>query len=353
MLLLVGAVVLPHTANAFTAEIVSLTPSATDISDQIGQPGDAPEGVQLFAWSTQADTEYTAVFAVDSEPAMVVTPGGDVSLTSRPSYDVATGEYTVTFTATGINENIDTGGQEYPEGVEMTIMGMMGAVEIGENGPPEEMIGAWMSTDMQQWELLPPSPDKPAFGFELTGPVGTSGYFNMYIPDAMIDLLGQLKGEELTVDELAVFNDDDQATLDITEVDGGAYIQIEITFSETVTEVTSLQAEYDEDADNITKKITLDEKLAVSSAFSSSSVKKGKTAELYGWIKSGKKGETVTVLRKVKGEDSYTKWKTLTTGTNGSYNVKFTAEKTGSYKVKYKPYGGSAKVSPVQKLTVK
>ncbi len=345
--LLVGILaVMPKPSRAFSAELVSVSPEVfMDISDQVG-PGPEEEGaptMEVFGWVTQTDVEYTAVFTVDEEPAMLVTPGGDVSLTTRPSYNADTGEYTVVFTATGLVPSDAEKMEGLPEGYGASIVGMIGAVAIGENGPPAEMRGGWLSTDLQQWELIPPSEETVAFGFNLTGDEGETGYFHMFIPDAIIDLLGQFSGKDLTAQDLAVFNGDEQASLSVTEMDGGAYVDINVTFEAEITTLGISAVA----ANSITKSITAAPKLPVSLAASKTVIAKGSTTRLYGWLKNGKKGETVTVWYKAKGQDSFKKLSKLTTGEDGYFKSKVQPNKTTTYKIKYK-----TKTSPKTKVTV-
>ncbi|MBI2415959.1 MAG: hypothetical protein HYV33_04870 [Candidatus Kerfeldbacteria bacterium] len=325
---------MPQLSLAFTAELVSITPSATDLSDQIGS--DQSE-LTIFGWLTELDTAYTAVFAVDESPALVVTPGGDIDPDNRWTYDAAAGTVTVPFTANGLLEQNDV-----PDGMGVSVIGMMPAVPLDQDGPPAEMTGAWMSTNIEDWDLIPPSEDNVAFGFNLSGPAGSDGFFHMFIPSALIDLLGEFSGQDLTADDLAVFNDDAQASLAVTEIEGGAYIDINVTFDDTDTTVTAVAAS------TVTKKITAAPKLAVSLAARDTQVAAGDTVHLYGWLKNAKKNQTVSIWQKPSGTKKFTKVKTIKTGNAGKYTVKLSPNKTTTYQVKYK-----TKTSPKQKVVVK
>lgn len=331
----------PTSAQAMTATLVSISPDATDISDQMTG---APESVQMFAWLTTLDTVYTATFTVDEQPAMVVTPGASISIDNQPTYDATTGEYVITFTATGVKG--DFGGQELPEGQGMSIIALSGAVAEGEDGPPAEMAGGWMSTNIQEWEMIPPSQEQIAFGYNLTGPAGETGFLHMFIPGTLIDLLSAYSGQELVAEDLAVFNGDEQASLAVTEVDGGAYIDINVVFVEEATTVLSSEGDT-----SVRKEITVAEQLPVSLAASKMTVSKGKSVTLYGWLENQMKNQTVTLWRKLKNEDKYVKWKTLSTKEDGYFKARFVAKKTGSYKVKYNNDGETV-VSEVTTITV-
>lgn len=331
---------LPTSAQAMTATLVSISPDATDMSEQMTG---APESVQMFAWLTTLDTVYTATFIVDEQPAMVVTPGASIAVDNQPTYDATTGEYVVTFTATGVKGDDS---KELPEGQEMSIIALSGAVAEGEDGPPAEMRGGWMSTNIQEWEMIPPSPEQIAFGYNLTGPAGETGFLHMFIPGTLIDLLSVYSGQELAVEDLAVFNGDEQASLAVTEVDGGAYIDINVVFVEEATTVLSSEGD-----SSVRKEITVAEQLPVSLTASKMTVSKGKPVNLYGWLENQMKNQTVTLWRKLKNEDKYVKWKTLSTKADGYFKARFVAKKTGSYKVKYKDNGQTV-VSEVTTITV-
>lgn len=333
---------LPDGAHAFTASLVSISPDATDISDQMSG---APEDVQLFAWMTTIDTSYTATFTIDEQPAMVVTPGASITPEVPPTYNAETGEFVVVFTATGVQGAGEQQGQEFPEGQGMSMIGLVGAVEEGQDGPPAEMRGGWMSTDIQQWELVPPSPELPAFGFNLTGPVGETGFLHMFIPDTLIAMLGGFSGEELTVEDLAVFNGDSQASLAVTAVAGGAYIDINVIFSEAVTTVVSAES------DTVTKEITVGEQLPISLTATKTTVGKAKPVALYGWLSTGKSKQSVTLWRKLKNSDTYVKFRTLRTKKDGYFRTRFAAKQTASYKVKYNN-DGDIVMSKVTTITV-
>lgn len=335
----VACMALPRSGQAFSVELVSILPEpSVDISDQLGAGPSEDAEVEMFGWLTEEDTEYVAVFNVDEEPAMLVTPGGDVSLTTPPEYDSDAGTYTVTFTASGL-----IGSQPAPGTV--SLIAMVGAVEVGEDGPPAEMRGGWLSTNLQDWELIPPSPDNVAFGYNLTGPVGETGFLHMFIPNTLIDLLSSLSGVDLDPQDMAVFNGNDQSSISITELDDGIYVDINVEFSEDTSTVSATSS-------TVTKSLTVARKLPVSLAAVDYSVKKGRNAELYGWLRNGKKNQTVTLWQKI-GKGKFTKLRTLTTKADGYFTskVKITSKKDRKYKVKWRK-SGKVKVSSVQTITV-
>lgn len=325
LLLAVSVLFAPKATQALTAELVSISPSPLeDISDQM-TPGDGPAGIAMFGWLGTVDESYTAVFTVDESPALVITPGANIDPSAPWTYDATAGTVTVTFTLEGIvgSENF----QSFPEGMGAAIVALVPASSDG-SGPPAAMTGGWLSTNLQDWEIIPPSQDNIAFGFNLTGASGTTGYFHMFIPNAVIDLMNTFSETEITADDLAVFVDDQQASLDVTVMDDGVYIDINVTFSEASTAVTANS--------DVTKQVTAEPQLPISLAAKKTTVSKGADARLYGWIDQAKADKTITLYRKLKGESSYSVWKTVKTNSQGYFSKKYKAGKTATYKAKYK-----------------
>lgn len=335
----VGLILSAHSAQALTVTVNSITPEATDITDMIGG---GPGGDIVFnGWLTTEAQEYVVEYTVDEQPAVVINPGGTIEV-GDVVYDESVGTLTVTFTATGIITNTEQ---------TFSVLAMIGAVAEGEDGPPAEMRGAFMSTNVEEWELVPPSPGNPAFGFILSGPEGEEGFFRMLIPDAIVDLLSQFTGETLTGEDLAVVMDDQIASLSITDVDGGFFVDINVTFEENNTEVASVSAD-----DTVTREVVVEQQPVLSLALEKQ-VAKGSSAELNAYLNlaSGKnKGKTLALYRK-RGKDEYMLISEKTVKqTNGSvaFKQKVTS-KTDKYKVKYKAKGKTAKVSNVVTVEAK
>lgn len=330
VLLGLGAVIwllAPQPSLAFSSSLVSFS---SDTAQEVPiDPGDAPTGVTVYGWFTEPGTQYTAVFSVDEEPAMVVAPGADLSMTTPWSYNADSKEVTVPFTA---KEMI---GGEMPEGVSVSMIALVPVVPEGEDGPPEAMKTGWMATNLQQWELIPPMPDAPYFGYKLSGPEGKTGFFHMFIPDAVVDLMSQMSGKTITIQELAVFNGDQQASLSIEEVEGGAFVSIKVLFSNTENSFVASSAKAQAASTTVTKTITVRPQQTVSMTAKKTSLKKGKDVELFGWLKSGKKDQAVTIYQKKAGEKKFTAFKTAKTKKDGYYSVKFKSEKTATYKAKF------------------
>lgn len=358
----------------------SITPDATPIDMS---SSDAPEGVQIFGFTGTPGESYDLEFTSSESPAVVVGINADMTTDQNWSYDPDTGLILVHVEYTGngssslqatssSNENANSNGNHNgntnensngnkndnqnsnsnedhaSEKDSVFILAFTFAVPQGEDGPPTEMTGSWFTTDVQNWQLIPPSPELPAFGYELSGSAGTKGYFHMFIPDTMIALLGQMSGKELTVSDLAVFNGDAQSSLAVDAVTGGALVNINVLFKEDLNTVKHDLSSSKDSSSLITKTITVQEQLPFSLTASLSSIKKGKAAQLYGWVNNGTPKTTVKIWRKFTADSDYTLWKKLKLKKNGYFMKKFQAKTTATYQATYQDL-----TSPEQIITVK
>ncbi|MFA6475708.1 MAG: hypothetical protein WCV88_05990 [Patescibacteria group bacterium] len=337
---LVAAISLFSTAKttyAATASVVSVTPAVVDISASMTGLPDGVEGFLFIPTVTTEGTTYTAVFSVSEEPLTVVTVGGQI--VDNWTYDAATQQVTVVMTYSG--QIMD------PTGILQDAMSVGISFSSGADGIPAEASGVWMSTNLLNWMIVPPTQDNPQFGFELSGPEGYNGYFQMFLPDSLIALLSQLQGKTLTADDLAVFIDNSQASVDVSTVTGGVLIDINITFDSGNTSISPASTQ------TVTKSVSTGSKLPISLSAKKASVSKGVSAKLYGWIKSGLAGKTVTVWEKKTGASTFTKMATVTTKADGYYSYSYKAKKSSTWKAKWKKTTTSkAKVSPNVSVTV-
>jgi hypothetical protein len=328
----------PLPTEAASATLDSMTPTATDMSDMLdGLPEDVEGFLQVPTVTTEG-TVYTGVFSVSEEPLSVVTVGGKI--VDSWEYDAMTGKVTV--------EIRYTGGLIDPTGNPMDafMVALMFTPTDPTQGPPEEAQGMWMSTNLMEWEIIPPSPQNPQFGFELSGPAGYQGYFQMFLPNAVLDLMSQMTGKTLEASDLAVFVDDGQASLGIEQLADGILIDISVTFKDENTQVSAAAG------DNVTKSIATGEKLPLSLQARKGIIKQGKTAKLYGWVKSGKKGKTVTIWRKRPTDDEFVKRDAVTTKKDGYYEYEFTARKTAKWRSKFKKANGTIVKSLAEQVKV-
>lgn len=350
-------VLAPVAVHAQTAELVSITNNAEDLSELVPS-GDAPDEARVFLFGGEYGQEYTAVFSTDEEPVGILGMGSD--LTNSWGYDAATGLVTVTFTA------VEIVGMDGPPDADLFIIVLVYPVAQGEDGPPAEAAGMWMSTNVTQWEMLPPQPGSPQFGFKLTGPAGTAGFFNMFLPDSLIELLSTMEGTPLAIEDLAVFMDDDQASMSISEVEGGALIEINVTFTDDTIMVSRATSAYTRSAStstlaaanvlsilkqssdsNVTKEIVAKKKLNISLAANKYSIAKNKKVQLFGWLASGQKNKKVALYAKTSADTSYAKVASATTTKNGRFVFNVAPAKSTTYKVKY-----NKKFSPTKEVTV-
>lgn len=315
------------------SSVVSITPSAQDVSDMISG---APENVELFAWMTNIDSDYEVIFSVDPEPVMLVLVGADMDANNR-WVNNGDGTITVNFLS---RELIDSNA-DLPEGSTISIIALVPAVELGEDGPPQEMNGSYLATNVSSWQLIPPTENSVSFGYQLSGPAGEKGYIHMFMPDSLIDLMSQFSGKDLAIKDLAVYNDDSQYSLAVDAVAGGALVNVNVIFSEGNTvNPTALSS-------TITKKVTVEEKLPISLAAKKVSVKENNKTKLYGWLKSGAKNKVVRIYKKV-GNNEYELWKKAQTGKNGYFFQEVTVTENAKYKAKY-----NGKISPIVQISVK
>ena len=313
----------PLASFANTATLDDITPFAAIISEG----GEEPQpGVNLDVFDASFGQTYTAEYTLDREPAYVVTTGAELD---SWTYDDATKELTVTCTHTGFVQGAGNFGPTNPFGI---------AIVWPENdvwdGPPEEMIGGWMSTNLIQWNLLPPNEEtgKAFFGFELAGPAGEQAYFSMFIPDATLDYLAEIKGSPLDFKNMALFINGGQANVSYTEEDGGVEVFIDVTFKKNTTQVAASGLAI---ASTVSKKITYRKKKKLSMVATKAKVKKGNYSKLRGWLttkkKKNRKNQNIILKKKLKNE-KFEKWKVIKTNKRGYYSKRFKVNTTATYR---------------------
>lgn len=275
-----------------------------------------------FAVTQTSSTEYA--YAFSGATGAFYPPDNDPSVPNQ--------EFVMVYVATGTDPSL-----ENPE-------------QAG--GPPASMGGGYISTTVQEFQITPPSnPNDFGFGLTLSGPEGVTGFFNMYMPSTMLDLMSTMSGKTITVADMAVYIDDMQASTSITETAaGGALINIDITFTSGDTSTTSSIAA---DDGTITKSIEAKEQQDLSIALTESVVTRKHQTTLYGWLASGLNHKKIKIYQKKVGHKKYTLVKQKRTNEEGYYAWTFKAKKQlmkkGEYKFKAK-YGST--YSDVITLTV-
>jgi hypothetical protein len=202
-----------------------------------------------------------------------------------------------------------------------------------QSGPPASMGGGYISTTVQEFQISPPSgPDEYGFGLTLTGPANTTGYFNMYMPSTMLDLMSTMSQTTITAADMAIFIDEMQAYTSITETEeGGALINIDVTFTEGDTSTSTLATD-----DTVTKSIQAMQQEDLSAAFTLSNVSRKEKTTLYGWLASGENHKRIKIYRKKEGHKKYTLVKQKWTDEDGYYTWTFKAKKQNMKKGEYK-----------------
>lgn len=325
----VGLMVAPNTAVAGEVDC-ALPEGVTDLSEY-GGGGDAPEDAWLGVYSgTRGETYSFECDVTDGgEPAMVVITGGDLV---SWEYDEAFEEIHIEMDFTGYAEGIEFGppeGQAAVAGPPETVDPFGVAViwpESGEDdGLPEELIGAWMATNTNDWNLLEPTEENPFFGFDLNGPAGEDIFFHMFIPDETVALLEELAGENINFNNLALFIGNEQATMNLKKVAGGVMVEINITFSEFQTVARTAATA------TVAKRVKLGKQKPISLAAKKTKVKKGTRTKLYGWVKKGPR--RVVLARKNKGSRHFVRVKVKRSKDNGHFTFWIRPKKTNIYRV--------------------
>ncbi len=313
-------------AYGFTASLDSIDPGAMDITSYVDSGSTPPSGTVLTVFDGSANafgSTYTAVYNVDASPAAVVVTAGELD---QWSYDATAGQVTIQFEHTGFVEGAADFGPTDPFAI-----ALIPADDTAVSGPPSALTGMAMSTNLLEWSLIPPSADHPYFGFDFSGPAGSEAFIRLFIPDTGIDLLSSLAGKELTVDDLAVFLNDDQASMSITEVDTGIEVFVYIKFSDDKVAIIPADSE-------VSKSVTIREQANVSLTANKKTVAKGDRTKLFGWIKHAKADQTIVIKRKQAGESGYTEIDRVKTNSDGYYKSTIKVNKTANYIVTYKTH---------------
>lgn len=337
-LLLAGVFFMPTLTKAATATLESVSPSSiADISDQVAV-SDIEDLLLLgydYGDGVAMGTDYTLVYALtgtafqlSNGPAIILGAGADIT---SWSYDATTQKLTINLKTASFAASV-------PEWDSVFIIGIEFPVENYDPslpGIPAGMTGMSISTTVMGWSVAPPFEGYPYIGVTLSGAENTSVFFHMYIPESTIDYLSELAGKELTVNDLAVFVDSYQASMNISEINNGAYIDIDITF--TTGNTQTAQARYaTDDIVYIDKYIETGEQAPLSLAATKTSISQGARTRLYGWLSSGRKNKTITIYRKLQGEKKYKLFKEAVTEEGGYFKLKLRLQKTAKYKAIFK-----------------
>ncbi|MEW6408288.1 MAG: hypothetical protein AB1465_06405 [Patescibacteria group bacterium] len=296
--------------------------------------------MKYFRTTSPAGTEYTFVFNISDTGGTPVAYcpfliTGGVRVNSF-TYDSATQKMTLIVKTEDLN---------LPSGTVSLISLIFTSLAESVEYPPVAVAGAYIASTVSEFSLILPQPGMPEMGISLTGDPNTSTFFNMFVPAATLAYMSELSGKTIGVKDLAVFIDDKQASTNVTELNGGGFIDINITFS---SGDTTTGAAF-QNGEKVTKEIIAKQKLPLSFAAKKEIIKKNKTAEFYGWLEKGKKNQKIVILRKKKREKKYTQIATVKTKKSGHFYYKSKAKAKGTYyyKAVYKN-----KKSPVIKLKV-
>lgn len=332
---------LTFSTQSFAATATYLDNPTDDVIDITSMvPVTAPAGVKIFIFNATVGSNYTMQFSVDEQPEIVVTTGS--RMIDDWSYDEATKTVTVQLNYTGfiqaIADEMFMGQQSFAVGFSWP--------DDSDSIPP--LTGLWMSTNIFEWSIDDERTDR--IGFEVKGPAGSTGYFVMNLPAAALTQL--VPGRTLTVDDLALFNDGDQASVSVEEtVSGGARINVTVRFASDSNIVTGLQALAN---GNESKSLTAGRKLPISLASNDYSVRKGSSFRLFGWLGKGTRGKAVEVQVRAPGKTTYAALSTVTSGAEGSFKKSLKLAKAGTYRFRARFRDGKTlRLSPVKTVVVR
>jgi len=377
--MIVAATLLPFGAVANIASNCTITPEPPfDLTDGATPP---QPGVEIFIYAANSTgQDYTFECDVTEQPASVVILPAKIN---AMTYNSVTGKLSVNFTHIPYIEGSNV---PAPPGTTTFSIALVPAGN-GLSGIPIQMKGSWMATNVPPagvdpsgaggWELLPPTPDSPFFGYRINGPAGSTGIFRMFIPEAMRELLEWLMNQQsqtpvtLNWEDLAVYNNNQQAAMGITpQVGGGALVDIRVSFDEGAIEVVpgtegallSLRHGYAGSSAGVDKRLTVGVAQPLSLTADDLTPAKNSSVKLFGWVKNCVQGAFVKLTSnraakaaKAKGGKPLAKyikngWKRVRLGNDCSYQQTYTARKRDVFMAVYKAPGRPAIKSA--KLTV-
>ncbi len=330
--------ILPLAGQA--ADSITLNGMSPEVDEDI-TPSDnqkaSEENFYTFWFKGQIGTEYSISFDVSEEPAFTFVSGGDMSVDSNVYFNPETNVFSVTYTAVALQQIDSQSSLELDDNQTLTIIAISFPVAEGESGPGAATIGSWLATNFQEWTLTTPSESNNAMGATVQGDAGDTGDFELFMPDAALNLMAEYDGEEeYDAADMAVYKDKTQAQAEVENVTGGAYV----SFSTTLPEESNV----DEDegpqalhplAQGVSQALTVAPIPPVSLNVSDESVEKYDYVKLTGTIKSGKSGKTVTLWRRFE-DTKLEKFATVTTTKNGKFKLRLKIRRNIMFKAKYK-----------------
>jgi hypothetical protein len=164
------------------------------------------------------------------------------------------------------------------------------------------------------WTLIPPEASSPNFGYQISGPVGQSGFLRMFIPASMFSYISTLVGQTVTPNDMAVFSGTTQTNVLVEDQgNGSALVKVSVPFSSTNTEVTevveatvqAVSQDVEGMASSVAKKITVGREADISlSPNPTGKIKVNKKVQLFGCVASRVPftvGEKVSLAVTLKG----------------------------------------------------
>lgn len=338
---IVASLVLSLLPSLVAAQSISLQGVTPSVDEDITPPDNqkaAEENFYTFWFKGQIGTEYQANFTVSEEPAFTFVSGGSMTVDDNIHYNADNNTFTVTYTAEALEQINAQSSLELDDGQTLTIVAVSFPVDEGESGPGANTIGSWIATNFQEWTLITPSTNNNAMGATVTGDIGDSGQFTMFMPQVSLNTMTEYDGEEAgdySVDDFSVYENNEVIGEDITSVEGGALLHFTTTLAEESTEEGeehSLQTI--QGGSGTSQKITVAPREPITLTANKTEVKKYGYVTLSGRIKSGQSGKTVTLWRRFV-DTKLTKFKSITTKKNGRFELELKIRRAVLLKAKY------------------
>lgn len=342
----------PSQWDPSNTKLISTNPSITPNFEMSGGQGGGPPGFTTIGFNAEAvDLNTTVEIKIrsDEKPFMIMSMGNLQSW----SYDATNKIVTINTKPIDFYHIDQSSGQEFhmPKFIVVNFGPNPGGDGGSDQGPPSEADGMWMSTNASQWEMGP-SEDYDGDGMpssmvlKLTGKAGTSGFFKMFWPTALLRKMG------LTKDTLAGFINGTQASTTTQEVDGGIIITFNVTYSSSGLPDPRLVRSAATPSGFKTITVATGKAAALTIAQSKKSIKKGKAITISGYVNPKKAKTKVFLYRKEKGQKGYKKIGEAKTNKLGYYKFTRKPPITTSYKTGIRK-NGKLVYSEVIKVTVK
>ena len=281
--LLTAVISLSINAAFADVSVVDVSPAANDVSEQAPA---APARMSLFAWQGTAGSQYSIRFSIDKQPSLVVGVGADVKNTS---FDSSSKILTVVLSYNGdkilADENISLPDNSFlvvlDPGIDGTLLpfttkeikrnpsisgetvrncygpgahpelyadesGDFGdddglndpespSEEVSTVGLPQEAAGTFASTNVFYWCVVPPQGSSQSAGLRLLADKDSRAKLQFNLSQSLIDYMGLRLNRTINSSNLAIFSDDFQVGVDVSNTGSGAAISVSLPVNSNST----------------------------------------------------------------------------------------------------------------------